>query len=122
MSNKANFPRTYSLANQLEIKQVFDNARKVSQKHLLILFKPNQKIHARLGIIVGKRVASSAVVRNRIRRVIRESFRLTQEKLIGLDIIVIARHPCAVLDKEKLRQGIDELWEKLIKSLPTLAS
>ncbi len=86
----------------------------MSQKHLLALYKPNQKALARLGIIVGKRVANSAVSRNQIKRVVRESFRAKQEHLKGLDIIVIARQQCDKLDKIELREGIDKLWQKLI--------
>jgi ribonuclease P protein component len=96
---------------------VFDESSKVNQKHLLALFKPNQKTYARLGLIVGKRVANKAVARNQIKRVIRESFRMTQEQLIGLDIIVIARHQCDTLDKRNLRRGIDKLWDKLLEHI-----
>ena len=82
---------------------------------MLILFHSNEKELARFGVIVGKRVASDAVVRNRIKRVMRESFRHNQEKLSGLDIVIIARHECDTLDNKKLRKGIDDLWEKLLK-------
>jgi ribonuclease P protein component len=63
---------------------------------------------------VGKRVAKKAVSRNQIKRVIRESFRFQQKKLSGIDIIVIARQQCDKLSKQKLREGIEQLWEKLI--------
>lgn len=85
----------------------------MSQQHLLILYKPNGKSHARVGVIVGKRIAKSAVVRNKIKRVIRESFRMHPVKLKALDIVVIARQHCGMLDKLKLREGIDKLWQKL---------
>lgn len=82
----------------------------------MILYRSNQKNHARIGIIVGKRVANSAVARNRIRRIVRDSFRFNQEKLTGWDIVVIARQQCDTLSKEKIRKGIDDLWEKLMTS------
>jgi ribonuclease P protein component len=78
------------------------------------LFKPNNNLQARIGIIVGKRVAKLAVTRNQIKRVVRESFRLHQTKLQGFDIIVIARQQCDSLDKVQLREGIDKLWQRLI--------
>ncbi|MEO8401640.1 MAG: ribonuclease P protein component [Gammaproteobacteria bacterium] len=108
------FPRSHRLVTKAEFKQVFDDAFKVSQKYLLILCRPNQKKHARIGVIVGKRFVNSAVDRNRIRRVVRDSFRLNQEKLIGLDIVVIARQQCDTLSKDKIRKGIDDLWERLL--------
>lgn len=107
------FPKSYKLVNKAEFKAVFDKSCKVNQKYLLALFLPNSLPHARLGVIVGKRIANKAVTRNQIKRVIRESFRLNQKRLIGLDIIVIARHQCDTLEKTNLRRGIDRLWEKL---------
>ncbi|HLB58435.1 MAG TPA: ribonuclease P protein component [Gammaproteobacteria bacterium] len=117
------FPRSHRLITKAEYQYVFDQSRKINQKHLLVLFKPNQQLHARLGLIVGKRIAKNAVARNRIKRAIRESFRFHQERLKGIDLIVIARHECDKLNNEKLRVGINQLWQKLlIQYQPALLS
>jgi ribonuclease P protein component len=108
------FPRTHRLVNKAEFQSVFDESTKASQRYLLALYKPNSLTQARVGIIVGKRVAKLAVERNRIKRAIRESFRANQEKLKGLDIIVLARQQSDSLDKVQLREGIDKLWQRLI--------
>ena len=107
------FPRSHRLISQAEYKSLFDKSNKISQRYLLALFKPNQKSHARLGLVIGKRAVNSAVKRNQIKRIARESFRLKQETLKGLDIVIIARQQCDKLSKQKLREGIDQLWEKL---------
>lgn len=107
------FPRHQRLVTKAEYKAIFDKSDKISQKHLLILFKKNTSPYARLGLIVGKRVAKSAVKRNQIKRIMRESFRLNQKQLKGLDIVVIARQQCDTLTKLDLRKGIDQLWKKL---------
>ena len=107
------FPRDQRLVTKAEYKSVFNKSKKLSQKHLLILFKPNQKTYARMGLIVGKNVTNSAVARNQIKRIIRESFRHHKTLLKNIDIIVIARKHCDKLSKENLRKGIDQLWEKL---------
>lgn len=108
--------------NRLLSKKDFSDAQeaaiKISQKQLLLLFKNNEQSFSRLGLVVGKRVAPLAVSRNRIKRTIRESFRLHQKKLIGLDIIVIARRECDTLSKLELREGMNKLWERLIKQYP----
>lgn len=109
-----NFPHSHRLVTTADFKSVFDKSNKVSQRCLLVLFKPNQKSHARLGLVIGKRAINRAVDRNRTKRVLRESFREIQEKLIGFDVIVIARQKCDKLTKQKLREGIDQLWEKLL--------
>ena len=66
-----------------------------------------------MGVIVGKRNAQLAASRNRIKRVIRDSFRMNQYHLAGFDIIVIARKGCDKLSKILLRKGADDLWKKI---------
>jgi len=116
------FPRSHRLITKAEFKRVFDEPLKVSQRCLMILCRLNQKKYARIGIIVGKRVANSAVARNRIRRIVRDSFRFNQERLVGWDIVVIARQQCDTLSKENIRKGIDDLWEKLLTRYQNLSS
>lgn len=102
---------------KVEFKHVFDKATKINQKNVSLLYRPNQKDYARMGVIVAKHVAKSAVARNRIKRVIRESFRHHQKTLGGIDIVIIARRNCSTLSKAELRKGIDELWARLLKYL-----
>lgn len=107
------FRKNHRLLTKTEFQSVFDQqAFKVHYKCLLALFKPNQQPHARLGLIVGKRVAKLAVTRNKIKRILRESFRLHKHQLTGFDIVIITRQPCNNLDKVNIREGIDKLWEK----------
>jgi len=121
LKNYLRFPRNHRLITKAEFKYVFDKASKINQKHFLILFRPNQKQHARIGIIVGKRFVNSAVTRNQIRRVIRDSFRLNQKNLSGWDIVVITRLQCDTLSKEKIREGINSLWKKLLMQHPNFS-
>lgn len=109
-----NFPRSHRLATQQDYKSVFDQSNKVSRREFLVLFKQNQKSHARLGLVIGKRYLKRAVDRNKTKRILRESFRQYQEKLIGFDVIVIAKQQGKNTTKQKLREGIDQLWEKLL--------
>ena len=111
------FPRSHRLTTTADFKSLFDKSKKVSQRCLLVMFKKNQKAHARLGLIVAKRYIKTAVMRNKTKRVLRDSFRNNKEKLAGLDIIVIAKKNCGELNKQQLRKGIDQLWEKLLTYL-----
>jgi len=52
-----------------------------------LLAAPNGLSYARLGMIVPKKIISTAVRRNRVKRLIRESFRLNQVDLAGLDVV-----------------------------------
>lgn len=110
------FSRNYRLLSKHDFQSVFATSNKATQKYLLALYKSNQKPYARLGIIVAKRYIKLAVNRNRLRRLIRESFRHHQEALKGLDIIVLMRSEWSPLDNKALRVNIDNLWQKLMLS------
>lgn len=56
--------------------------------------RPNGLTHARLGLIVSRRVAPHATQRNRYKRLVREAFRLSQHELGALDIVVRLKTAC----------------------------
>ena len=107
------FSRKYRLISKIDFQSVFANPHKASKKYLLALYKPNHLTHARLGLIVAKHHVKRAVDRNRLRRLIRESFRHHQETLKGLDIIVLIRSKCSPLENNIIRADIDSLWLNL---------
>ncbi|MDE1941968.1 MAG: ribonuclease P protein component [Betaproteobacteria bacterium] len=59
-----------------------------SGSHLRMMARPNGLAHARLGLIVGKKVCPSAVGRNYMKRVSRELFRRHSALFAGLDVVV----------------------------------
>lgn len=66
---------------------------------------------ARLGIAVSRRVSATAVGRNRIKRHIRESFRLHQSMLAGLDLFVIAHHAAGRAERHALARSLERHWQ-----------
>ena len=73
----------------------------------------NDLPHARLGITVSRKVSPKAVLRNRIKRQIRESFRDQRNTLPGVDLIVIARSSAAGMAGRILRESLQHHWEKI---------
>jgi len=77
---------------------------------------------SRLGVTVARRVSTKAVLRNRIKRQIRESFRRNQNQLAGLSVVVTANPPANGRNNAQLRTSLDKHWEKVSqvckKSLP----
>lgn len=83
-------------------------------------WNPAATAEARLGLAVSRRVSKRAVVRNRIKRVVRESFRRERAGLPALDILVIARSAAATADAPTLRGDLALLWRRLqsLKRVP----
>lgn len=70
--------------------------------------------YARLGLAIAKRAVPSAVDRNRIRRLIRESFRYRQSKLVGLDIVVVTGPPLSI--QNMTHEELSQQWTRLLAS------
>jgi ribonuclease P protein component len=68
---------------------------------------------ARLGVLISRRHAARAVVRNRIKRCIREAFRLEQERLGPIDVLV--RPPYAVKPSGQMIVRLREIFGRLAK-------
>jgi len=74
----------------------------------VLLLKPNQVGITRLGVTVSKRVGKS-VIRNRVKRLIREFFRLNKHLLPqGHDMVIIARPGAAQLDFWEVKEELGE--------------
>jgi ribonuclease P protein component len=56
--------------------------------------RPNDLAHARLGLIVSRRVVPLATRRNRYKRLMREAFRLRQQELGNLDVVARLKSAC----------------------------
>ena len=110
------FPRSSRLLNAGDYRTVFNGATlKVSDRNLLILATPNQLSHPRVGLVIAKKNVRLAVQRNRVKRIIRESFRLQHSGLPNLDIVVLARKGMGDLDNPALQRLIQTSWQRLSK-------
>ncbi len=78
-----------------------------------MLARPNGLKEARLGLIVAKKNIRLAVKRNRIKRVVRDSFRLNQQSLVTLDIIFLARRGLDKLEPAEQQKVLLQSWRKL---------
>ncbi|MFT6915284.1 MAG: ribonuclease P protein component [Motiliproteus sp.] len=110
------FPRSSRLLNAGDYRAVFNGAQlKVSDRNLLILATPSQLSHPRVGLVIAKKNVRLAVQRNRVKRIIRESFRLQNSELPNLDIVVLARRGLGDLDNPALQRLIEHSWQRLSK-------
>lgn len=115
MANQG-FPRCLRLLNAGDYRYVFEQADlKVHGKGMMALARWNTQGQARLGLVVSKKNVKLAVQRNRFKRLVRESVRLRQEQLPGVDIVVMARRGVHELDNETLHRQLHGLWKRLIR-------
>ena len=81
-----------SLKNSREFSQVYNHRESLANKYLVMYIVKTDQVYSRIGISVSKKVGNS-VIRHRITRLIRESYRLHKDKIKdGYDIVVVARN------------------------------
>lgn len=95
-----------SLKKNSDFQYVYRNGKSYANKYLVMYVMKNNTEKNRLGISVSKKVGNS-VVRHRITRLIRESYRL-QEKMFnsGLDIVVIARSSASSISYKEMESAL----------------
>lgn len=96
-------------------KPVLDHGFAVKSKEFTVAAYQNNKTFPCLGIIVAKKQFNHATLRNRLKRVVRESFRLYQQNLTGFDVVVVLKKRVTALSKSEFRQKLDQTWQKLQK-------
>ena len=111
------FPPHLRLLTSSDFKTVFDNTDiKVFDKNFIILGMLSTLPYPRLGIVVAKKKIRKANDRNRLKRTVRESFRLNQSILSGVDLIVIPSKNSNLIDKSILTKSLSRAWKKAEKS------
>jgi ribonuclease P protein component len=83
---------------------------------MTVLATPNALGSPRLGLAISRKVARTAVARNRIKRLVRESFRHNRELICPLDIVVLGRSGIATQTNDTLNTALEKLWKQLIES------
>ena len=102
-------------SSALKLKHIFRRLYATSGQanaYLVLYARRNRTSTNRVGVTVGKKLGH-AVVRNRVRRRLREVYRLNEERFApGWDIVVVARSRCISADFGKLTQAYLSLAEK----------
>ena len=118
------FERCKRLLTASDYSAVFEKNHSFKDRSFLILVKVRtsedskavvEANNPRLGLAVAKKNFKKAVDRNLIKRVIRESFRLHQADLKGLDIVVMSRGTTNVKDSSALHASLDKHWKQIIE-------
>ncbi|HED34813.1 MAG TPA: ribonuclease P protein component [Gammaproteobacteria bacterium] len=112
-TKRACFTRHVRLLKPDEFSYVFKKPLRSSDRFFTILAVKNEMNHARLGLAISKKNARRAVDRNIIKRLVRESFRLSLHKLAYVDIVVMAKPVTKSAENHQIFQSLQQHWDRL---------
>ncbi len=91
---------------------MFDKATRSRDKWFTVLCRKNNLATARLGLAISKKQCKKATARNRLKRIIRESFRHHQDALEGLDIVVMNKVAATDERNTVLVDSLEKHWQQ----------
>ena len=119
-------PKQYLITKKGEYNKVYDQGKRLHGEHFSLILLPNNKLHNRLGVSIHGQLKGSAN-RNRIKRVIKEFFRLNRRflqddepegcELPAMDIVFTVRKGFQVENPAALAETVANLLEHKKQSL-----
>ncbi|MBA2657268.1 MAG: ribonuclease P protein component [Tatlockia sp.] len=105
------FNKTQRLLKKSDYDYVFAQAKKLATSEFIVLHRENTLGNARLGLALSKKMIQKAHDRNRIKRLLRETFRT--KELPAFDVIFLARPGVAKVENKTLIARLSTIWNKL---------
>jgi len=109
------FARSARLLSPTQFDAVYSTRVRVVDGCFSINAAPNTLGHARLGLSIGSKAVGNSVARNRVKRQVREFFRLHAGELSALDLVVGARNGARTAHNARLRESLAGLWIQIEK-------
>ena len=104
---------TVSLKENRDFRRLYNKGKTTVNSALAVYVRPNRLSKNRLGLTVGTKVGK-AVCRNRVRRLIRESYRLQEDVLkTGYDLVIVARVKAGHMTFWQIDDALKSLFRKL---------
>ena len=117
----ASFSRTARLLKPAEFERVFTENERARTDTLLVMARPNELGQARLGMVVAKRLLPRAVDRNRLKRCVRETFRVQRQDLPPCDFVVrLIAKPVPGNETRDLARTLTRAAQRAISRWPVL--
>ena len=92
---------------------MFAHPQRIIESGLGVYYRTSNKPFARLGLAIAKKHIKKATARNRIKRLVRESFRHHQDKLKNVDIIVLTRNDISTQTNKQLLEKLSVIWQRM---------
>lgn len=105
--------KEYRVKDNKEFQEIFRNGKSFANRQLVIYYrKKENQTHFRIGLSVGKKIGN-AVVRNRIKRYLRQAFHELEDEIYPMyDIIIIARQPTKEMGFFEIKKSLTHLLSK----------
>lgn len=118
MRGRLTLPARLRLRRKRDFDAAYARGRRLNDGFFTVIANANDLGEPRLGLAVAVRVAGGAVARNRLRRIIRESFRLHRRSLPALDLVVSVRPKARGVAARSLHESLAALWRKAAEPAP----
>ena len=105
------FAKENRLLAKSDYDHVFAQSKKLVTSDFVLLYCENTVGHARLGLALSKRIIAKAHQRNRVKRILRESFRT--HSLPSIDIVILARTGVAKVQNPVIVTRLNKAWDRL---------
>lgn len=110
--DRRRFGKHHRLPDAAAYGRVFGGASRSRDRLFTVLSRRNDFAAARLGLAISKKHCRLASTRNRLKRIVRESFRQHLAILAGVDVVVLAQPAAAGADNEALFDSLAKHWQK----------
>ena len=110
------------MAEKLNFDRILSSSTVSEDKYFAIFYAPNKAPRSRVGVSTAKRIVNKATKRNKLKRLIKNSFLGGLKRKEGVDVIVRVKHQASrVADDKILLQSLTNHWQKIMKH-PTKTS
>ena len=111
------------LLKAADYNYVFDKPVRSSDRYFTVLARPNNLLTPRFGTAFSKKRVKLAVARNRLKRISRESFRLSQlgQGKYNADYVILAGAQCVKATNQQLFNSLEHHWLQLNKECEKLS-
>ncbi len=113
IQQETGFPRSVRLLQAADFDSVFRNGHRSADQWFTILFGANGQDRARLGLAIAKKRVRLAHERNRLKRLVRESFRQHRSVLPAVDIVVMTKIAAAKATNFELMASLQRHWTRV---------
>lgn len=100
-----------TIKKNAEFQRVYETRKSAANKHMVVYARRNGLEYNRFGFSVSKKVGK-AVVRNKIRRRLKEILRTSLMTFVGFDVVVVIRPAAADCGYAELRDGLFRLLQR----------